>query len=244
VTTAADAAAHGEGGAAGRPRRGRPKKQVTDAGAPGLSIENPTESLPESARSILAAARTVLAERGFEGLTIEAVANQANVSRTLVPYHFGSRAGLVAILIDSLFHDAAVGIWRRQASGSGCGSLPDFLEMVRLEAEDVRGQKDFFELIACALREDLLRRRVAALLVEYRQINVRLAGVAGELRPEGDGPRLTAVGAVLQAIADGLALQAALDPGFDLAGAIAAVEELMSAALGSAAADSPATQSS
>jgi AcrR family transcriptional regulator len=192
----------------------------------------------------LVAARTVLAERGFEGLTIEAVANQANVSRTLVPYHFGSRAGLVAILIDSLFHDAAVGIWRRQASGSGCGSLPDFLEMVRLEAEDVRGQKDFFELIVCALREDLLRQRVAALLVEYRQINVRLAGVAGELRPDGDGPRLTAVGAVLQAIADGLALQAALDPDFDLAGAIEAAEELMSAALRNAATDSPTAQGS
>ncbi len=104
--------------APGRRARGRPRTaRVTDRPAPGLSIEDPLDSLPASARGILAAARTVLRERGFEGLTIEAVANEANVSRTLIPYHFGSRAGLVEILIDSLFHDLAVDVWRLRSSG-------------------------------------------------------------------------------------------------------------------------------
>jgi AcrR family transcriptional regulator len=212
-------------------RGGRPKQSVKPDTGPGLSIENPLDSLPPSARSILAAARAVLAERGFEGLTIEAVANEANVSRTLIPYHFGSRAGLVEILIDSLFHDFAVGIWRGRATDTSPGGMADFLEMVRLEAHDVIGQRDFFELMVCALREETLRNRVAELFAHYRRFNVKLAGIGSDRSgapasgaPSGAGE---AVGAVLQALADGLALQAAMDPGFDLDAAIAAAGRML-----------------
>jgi hypothetical protein len=58
-------------------RRGRPPKRVLAADRPGLGRENPTAELPATARTILAAARRVLAERGLEGLTIEAVAHEA-----------------------------------------------------------------------------------------------------------------------------------------------------------------------
>jgi len=212
-------------------RRGRPRKTAPQHTRPGLSIDNPIESLPATARSILAAARTVLGERGFEGLTIEAVANEANVSRTLIPYHFGSRAGLVEILIDSLFHDFAVEIRRRQAGAAAAGRPQDFLEMVRLEAGDVPGQRDFFELMVCCLREDQLRRRMAALFTVYREVNLTLAGVADTDDPERRR-RLDAVGAVLQALADGLALQAAMDPEFDLEAAIDAAERLIGQTVG------------
>ena len=116
------------------------------------------QSLPPTARTILEAARRVLAERGLEGLTIEAVANEANVSRTLIPYHFGSRAGLVAILFDSLFHDLAVSVYGLAGPG---GSLPTFLDWIKREADDVQSQHDFFELIVWALREPELARRIA-----------------------------------------------------------------------------------
>ena len=218
--------------AAGRRRRGRPKMaKVTDRSAPGLSIEDPVATLPASARGILAAARAVLRERGLEGLTIEAVANEANVSRTLIPYHFGSRAGLVAILIDSLFHDLAVGIWQVR-SESGSRDLGGFLELVREEGRDVRGQRDFFELMVLALRDPVLSKRVADLFAEYRELDLDMAGVAAG---SGSAWRRPAVGAVLQAIADGLALQAALDPAFDLDAAVAAAGELLGPALGGAA---------
>ena len=218
--------------AAGRRPRGRPKvAKVTDRAAPGLSIEDPVGSLSASARGILAAARTLLRERGFEGLTIEAVANEANVSRTLIPYHFGSRAGLLEILIDSLFHDLAVGIWRMRSEAGGRG-LDGYLELVREEGRDVPGQRDFFELMVLALRDPLLSRRVADLFAEYRELDLDMAGVdAGS----GSAWRRPAVGAVLQAIADGLALQAALDPAFDLDAAVAAAGELLGPALGGAA---------
>jgi AcrR family transcriptional regulator len=219
--------------APGRRPRGRPKTpRVTDRPAPGLSIEDPLASLPASAGSILAAARAVLRQRGFEGLTIEAVANEANVSRTLIPYHFGSRAGLVEILIDSLFHDLAVDVWRLRSSGGDDSGLDRYLELIRREGHDVPGQRDFFELIVLALRDPTLSKRVAELFAEYRELDLDMAGVAVG---GGSAWRRPAVGAVLQAIADGLALQAALDPAFDLDAAVAAAGELLRPALG----DSP-----
>ncbi len=125
-----------------------------DQYSPGLPRDHPMQSLPPTARSILEAARRVLAQRGLEGLTIEAVANEANVSRTLIPYHFGSRAGLVAILFDSLFHDLAVSVYGLAGPG---GSLPTFLDWIKREADDVQSQHDFFELIVSALREPELQ---------------------------------------------------------------------------------------
>ena len=228
--TAAKAAAPESAGAAPRPQRGRPRRAVLSQATPGLDNQDPTANLPATARSILAAARVVLAERGLEGLTIEAVANQANVSRTLIPYHFGSRAGLVEILFDSLFHDFAVGIRRRQLAEPSETGLAQYLDLVRMEASDTTGQRDFFELIVAALREDELRKRVAGLYDSYRALALEMTGIAPSADPERQR-RLTAVGTVLQAINDGLGLHATLDPSFDLETAVATVEWMIGPAI-------------
>jgi AcrR family transcriptional regulator len=208
-------------------RRGRPPRKVLAGDRPGLGRENPTAELPATARTILAAARRVLAERGLEGLTIEAVAHEAQVGRHVIPYHFGSRAGLVTILFDSLFHDLAVGFYNRRASGPR-GSLGDYLDWIRREAEDEAAQRDFFELIVVALREPELRQRIATLYDEYRDLTLELSGVSRDAdADEARRRRIDAVGSVLMAIGDGLGLHAVLDPGFDLEGAIAAVDLLI-----------------
>jgi AcrR family transcriptional regulator len=218
--------------------RGRPKMTTPSQYSPGLPRDHPMESLPPTARSILEAARRVLAERGLEGLTIEAVANEANVSRTLIPYHFGSRAGLVAILFDSLFHDLAVSVYGLAGPG---GSLPTFLDWIKREADDTQSQHDFFELIVSALREPELQRRIAGLYDDYRELVLEMTGVSEPVDPSGPDPagrvsdaqrrELAAVGSVLVAIEDGLGLQAALDPAFDVDGALAMVETMLGAAL-------------
>ncbi len=195
------------------------------------------QSLPPTARSILEAARRVLAQRGLEGLTIEAVANEANVSRTLIPYHFTSRAGLVAILFDSLFHDLAVSVYGLAGPG---GSLPTFLDWIKREADDVQSQHDFFELIVSALREPDLAQRIAALYDDYRELTLEMAGVSEPVESNEGSPlqvsderrrELAAIGSVLVAIEDGIGLQAALDPNFDVDGALAMVETMIGDAL-------------
>lgn len=49
---------------------------------------------------ILEATRTVLAERGFHGLTTERVAAEIGASHSLVHYHFDTKADLVAAFLD------------------------------------------------------------------------------------------------------------------------------------------------
>ena len=88
---------------------GIPVQSSQGAVVPEDVARDPPEQFHPTARSILVAARTVLRERGMAGLTIEAVANQANTSRTPVPYHFGSRAGLIETLFDWLFYE----VWMR-----------------------------------------------------------------------------------------------------------------------------------
>ena len=65
-----------------------------------------TISQPANARSrrtreaLLAAARLILEEDGFEALTMSAVAERAHVTRRAVYMHFGSRSELVQALFD------------------------------------------------------------------------------------------------------------------------------------------------
>ncbi|MGH2365017.1 MAG: TetR/AcrR family transcriptional regulator [Chloroflexota bacterium] len=64
------------------------------------------ESVPGNARgrrtrsALLAAARGLLEERGFDALTIGAVADRAGVTRRAVYLHFASRSALVGALFD------------------------------------------------------------------------------------------------------------------------------------------------
>jgi AcrR family transcriptional regulator len=61
---------------------------------------------PANARSrrtraaVLSTARRLLEEQGFDGLTMNAVADRAGVTRRTVYLHFGSRAELVSALFD------------------------------------------------------------------------------------------------------------------------------------------------
>lgn len=81
-------------------------------GGPCLALRVITE--PSNARSrrtraaLLAAARALLEEQGFEELTMTAVADRAGVTRRAVYMHFASRAELVGALFD--FVAAAEGL--------------------------------------------------------------------------------------------------------------------------------------
>ncbi|MBX6383219.1 MAG: helix-turn-helix transcriptional regulator [Microbispora sp.] len=81
-----------------------------------------TRDDPRNARSrrtraaLLAATRALLEEEGFEGLTMGAVAERANVSRRALYLHFASRTELVTSLFDYLaeqegLSDSLRGVW-------------------------------------------------------------------------------------------------------------------------------------
>lgn len=182
---------------------------------PDRPSDDPTAGLSPTARKLVAAARRLLAKGGYEALTVEAVAAEAGAYRDSVRYYFGSKAGFVAAVVDSLAHDQSV------ASYDGTLSLPNGGERVRrLVAgdrklvDDRTGFRDFFALLPHVVLEPELRDRVASLYEWYRGLWVRsLAGAV-----EGvDEERLHRIATLAVAMTDGLAVQKLLDPeGVDL----------------------------
>ncbi|MEO3797509.1 TetR family transcriptional regulator [Nonomuraea sp. B10E15] len=59
-----------------------------------------TERSAATRTSILSAARKLLIERGFEGMTIRAVAAQVGVDPSMVMRYYGSKAGLFSAAVD------------------------------------------------------------------------------------------------------------------------------------------------
>lgn len=65
------------------------------------TITEPTNARSRRTRSaLLASARAILEERGFEALTMAAVADPAGVTRRAVYLHFATRAALIGALFD------------------------------------------------------------------------------------------------------------------------------------------------
>jgi len=54
----------------------------------------------ERREQLIAIARTLFAERGFDGASIEEVATRATVSKPVVYEHFGGKEGLYAVVVD------------------------------------------------------------------------------------------------------------------------------------------------
>ena len=59
------------------------------------SADDPLDKLPPTARRLLAAARDLLAEGGFQALSLQAIARAAGESKGSVSYHFRNKRGLV-----------------------------------------------------------------------------------------------------------------------------------------------------
>ena len=71
------------------------------------TIEDPRARLSPTALRVLEAARRVIVEEGFEKLTlsrISEVSGEKNVAA--VKYYFGSKSGLVSVVLDTVLYDA------------------------------------------------------------------------------------------------------------------------------------------
>ena len=54
----------------------------------------------ERRQQLIGIARSLFAERGYEGASIEEIAQRANVSKPVVYEHFGGKEGLYAVVVD------------------------------------------------------------------------------------------------------------------------------------------------
>jgi len=50
-------------------------------------------------------ARRILEREGYEGLTLRRIGEEVGETKSLIVCHFGGKDGLIAVLVDSLWHE-------------------------------------------------------------------------------------------------------------------------------------------
>jgi AcrR family transcriptional regulator len=174
-----------------------------------LLLEDPMEALPPTAQRILAAARRLMNEGGFEALKLSAIAAEAGESKASIGYHFGNKDGLVTALVDSLAHEANRGLIDETTSvPAGEARVHALIDGETRIAADAESFQSFFDILPHALRDPDLRERVAALYDGYRETVLRCLDAAGPETPAEMRP----FAMLMIAIVDGLAIQHGLDP--------------------------------
>jgi AcrR family transcriptional regulator len=184
-----------------------------------LPFDDPTPDLSPTAARILEAAKRVLAREGFRGLTFETIAKEAGENPALIRYHFGSKAGLLAALVDSvLYQEATELIERLTPVPAGDRRREALLSLHEGLPEDVDAYRNFFELIPHIVRDDELRPHLRGLFDWYRKLDAWALKDAGDKEPPA---HIAPMALLTVAIADGIALQKLADPGLDFEPAFA-----------------------
>jgi AcrR family transcriptional regulator len=133
---------------------------------------------------LLAAARRVFAERGYQGASLDLVSERAGCTKGALYHYFGSKEGLLLELLD---HQVA---GRLGQARSGDGALPS--QKMPFDREFTLL---FLEFVCAAGRDPRLRRRLATRLRASRR---ELAELLGDQR----------LAAVIGATANGASIEA------------------------------------
>lgn len=175
-------------------------------------FDDPVAELTPAARKILAAASRLLVDEGYEALTHERIARAAGVNKSSIRNTFGSKAALVAAVVDAMIHDGCL-----ELSGALDGAAPQ--ERVLGAVDGIRHMirtdafAGYFDILPHALRDPELRARILALYRWWYGENRKWLGMRADPRAEPERARLQGgVAQLIAAVIDGLSLQAALEP--------------------------------
>lgn len=82
-----------------RSRVGPPRRGGATAVSPRVRMTG-----EERRQQLLDVARSLFAEKGFDGASVEEIAHRANVSKPVVYEHFGGKEGVYAVVVDREMH--------------------------------------------------------------------------------------------------------------------------------------------
>jgi len=164
---------------------------------------------------ILDAARLLAQRDGLAAVTVGAVAAEADVFKAAVGYHFGSKAGLLTALVDSVLYQEAVELMEQlTAVPAGQERRETLLRIHEAMSEDRDSYQMFYEIVPHVLRDDELQPHFRQLFEWYRRLDTWALDEEGADRTHQARSEPLAVLTV--AMIDGLALQAIADPSLDL----------------------------
>ncbi|MEI6449204.1 MAG: TetR/AcrR family transcriptional regulator [Actinomycetes bacterium] len=194
-----------------------------------LLSRDPRQDLPAPAVKILAAAQRVLVAKGFAGLTLRAIARESGENSAMVQYYFGNKAGLVKAMIDSVFRDDQRDAAVAMSTVTSDERLPRFVEGLQTISSS-RSFRVFFDVLPYALRNEGLRSRMARAYDWYRQIKLDWLR-AKDLASASEQTVLLGLAELMTAVVDGLAIQEAIDDGFDMRRPYAVLELMLQRSL-------------
>lgn len=198
----------------------------------GFPVEDPAQSLPETAQRLVEAARRLLLAGGFDALRLDAIAAESGKNKAAIKYYFGNKDGLITAILDSLDYEDCLVFAEHTRGTTGDERLQRYIAGQTKLAADSDGFLEFFDLLPYVIRNERLRERLAALYEWYYKMNVEWLGLAERVRPQ-NRERYIALMSLMTATVDGLALQAALRPkGFDLERSFAVLEFFLKRSLG------------
>jgi AcrR family transcriptional regulator len=183
---------------------------------------------PQDTRErIVLAAYRVLAKKGYAESSVKEIAREAGVAPGLVHYYFDKKEQLLIEVVRELC--------RRNEAAIHEGPMPDnpmeaAIAQMRAARERVREMPDWYRLLtdldALGLRDPTLAAEIAALKREARDhIGQSIDALVGSLG-RGIGVSHQGLAAVLMGAFNGLAVQALIDPGFDVEAAYQALERM------------------
>jgi AcrR family transcriptional regulator len=182
---------------------------------------------------------------GYAGLRLEAISRESGLAHSLIRYHFGSKDGLVGVLIDWLLFETYMTMHRGMTSlplEDASGRLRTMTAGLRRLFRDPLSYRLYLEVVVAALHDEGLRPILAESFVGQR----RLILEALETSANGTSPnRADALSAIVVAFSDGLAMQYVADPAnVDLDTIFEVWDEMMKqAALGPAPPDASGGES-
>ena len=186
---------------------------------------------------IVGAARKLLAEEGYDRVTMKEVAREAGVAQGLIHYYFSGKDEILVEVLMQTSKEYADEAGRLAPSSPESQSLSE--AALAAVKERVYRQPEWhrlrYELFAMGLRKPEFLPGVAALLETGRG---GVSSALGRISKQDPGrgaardPEREALAAVLLSCFDGLALQKLADPeGFDLDAAYEALAKMVEGAI-------------
>jgi len=186
----------------------------------GVRSPQPPERHP-TAQKILAAAKHILAERGYEAMTLQAISSEAQVNKAGVWYYFGGKQQLIRALLEDIVITES-GIFG--ALPEPDAALADRVDLIVGSAaqvgERVRRFSAFYELLPQASRDADLQKHLRAIYEAWYDWAAEVMSSPG---PEGgaDPERSAGLGRFAAVLLDGIYLQTIISaPSFDLEAAL------------------------
>ncbi|MFC3884432.1 TetR/AcrR family transcriptional regulator [Bacillus songklensis] len=176
-----------------------------------------------SKKELIQSAKKCIAEKGIDKLTLKAVAEGAKVTQGTVYYHFRTKEQLLLQIVEDVCQES----WQNVQQSPTDQRLEKALNGAKARCtKDAIYHSLFFSLVAAGLTQDKIRERIGKLLQEENEVLTNQLSESWKRSPI-KGISFRDWGTLMNALIDGLALQALMNPDFSPERTYEAVEALV-----------------